>query len=111
VARTTIFVPMDSAPTKWVHANVKCASVTASLPKPSSKQFSTIHLPMEMVPNTVLDQAMLVANRLTDNAAKAVRTTFSGIMPITTNAARMDPSDSMALVKLKMKKHFNNEKL
>jgi len=66
---------------------------------------------MELAMNTVSDQAMLVANRLTDNAAKAVRTTFSGIMPITTNAARMDPSDSMALVKLKMKKHFNNEKL
>lgn len=89
---------MDSAPTKWVHANAKCASVTASLLKLSNRPFSTIAWPMARVMNTVSDRAAAVANHPTDVAARAIRITFSGTMPITTNVARMDLSDPMAPV-------------
>jgi len=98
VVPTTNFVPMDSAPTKWVHASDKCASVTASLPKLSNRPFLTIAWPMAKAMNTVSDRAAAVANHLTDGAARAIRITFSGTMPITTSAVRTDLSDPMAPV-------------
>jgi len=91
---------MDSAPTKWVHANAKCASVTASLLKLSNRPFSTIAWRMARARNTVSDPAVVVANHLMDDVAKAIRIISSGTMQITTNVVRMEPSDPMAHVNL-----------
>ena len=72
--------------------------MTAFLPKLSNRPFSTIAWPMARAMNTVSDRAVAVANHLTDGVARAIRITFSGTMPITTNVVRMDLSDPMAPV-------------